>query len=57
MIDLLGDSDTEVRAAARDALVRLSRGQDFGPSPDAPTSEREQAQQKWRDWWARQATR
>jgi hypothetical protein len=57
VIDLLGDSDAEVRAAAREALVRLSRGQDFGPSPDAPTAEREQAQQKWRDWFARQATR
>ncbi len=49
VIDLLGDADAEVRAAARDALVRLSRGQDFGPSPDAPAAEREQARQKWRD--------
>jgi HEAT repeats len=57
LIDLLGDSDAEVRAAAREALVRLSRGQDFGPSPDASTTEREQARQKWRDWWARRATR
>lgn len=57
VIDLLGDGDAEVRAAARAALVRLSRGQDFGPSPDAPASQREQAQQKWRDWWARRATR
>jgi hypothetical protein len=57
VIDLLGDADAEVRAAAREALVRLSRGQDFGPSPDAAAAEREQAQQKWRDWWARQATR
>ncbi len=57
VIDLLGDADAEVRAAARDALVRLSRGQDFGPSPDAPAAEREQARQKWRDWFARQATR
>ena len=57
VIDLLGDGDAEVRAAAREALVRLSRGQDFGPSPDASTTEREQAQQKWRDWWARRASR
>jgi hypothetical protein len=57
VIDRLADDDAEVREAAHTALVRLSRGQDFGPAPDAATSEREQAQQKWRDWWARQGTR
>jgi hypothetical protein len=57
VIDLLGDDDAEVRAAAHAALVRLSRGQDFGPPAEAAASEREQARQKWRDWWARQGTR
>jgi hypothetical protein len=57
VIDRLADDDAEVREAAHTALVRLSRGQDFGPSPEAATPEREQAQQKWRGWWARQGTR
>ncbi|HZY86311.1 MAG TPA: hypothetical protein VFE78_15870 [Gemmataceae bacterium] len=57
VIDLLADGEEEVREAAHAALVRLSRGQDFGPSPVGAASERGQAQQKWRDWWSRQGAR
>ncbi len=57
LIDLLSDDEAEVRQAAHQALVRLSRGKDFGPKPDAKESARTQAIQKWRDWWAKQASR
>jgi len=43
-----------VREAARQALVRLSRGTDFGPAPNAKPADRDKAIQKWRDWWAMQ---
>jgi hypothetical protein len=33
--------------------VLLSRGQDFGPAPDADKEARAAAQQKWRSWWDR----
>jgi hypothetical protein len=39
LIGLLGDAVPEVRQAARSALVRLSRGSDFGTARDA-----------WRSW-------
>lgn len=35
LIRLLDDPDEQVRAAARDALVRLNGGADLGPSPAA----------------------
>jgi hypothetical protein len=54
LIDLLNDRDPDVRQAAHDALVRLSVGQDFGPSKDA---EREAAVRLWRAWWDRQGGR
>jgi hypothetical protein len=57
LIDLLSDDAAEVRQAAHQALVRLSRGKDFGPKPDAKESARTEAIQKWRDWWAKQASR
>jgi hypothetical protein len=57
VIDLLVDDQADVRTAARQALVGLSRGEDFGPSADAGKDEREQARQKWRAWWERQTRR
>ncbi|HXG09922.1 MAG TPA: hypothetical protein VNK04_09050 [Gemmataceae bacterium] len=57
LIELLADSEESVRAAAHQALVRLSRGVDFGPRPNAGTAEQEAAIKKWREWWARQAGR
>jgi hypothetical protein len=53
VIDLLADESAAVRAAARQALVLLSRGQDFGPAADADQEARASAQQKWRGWWDR----
>jgi hypothetical protein len=57
VIDLLADDQADVRAAAHQALVRLSRGQDFGPSAAAGRDERAQARQQWRAWWERQSRR
>ena len=54
LIDSLADPDPIVSLAARMVLVRLSRGTDFGPFPDAKPKEREAAIKQWRDWWAQQ---
>jgi hypothetical protein len=57
LIALLSDDKAEVRAEAHRALVKLSRGEDFGPSAGAGKAQREQAQRKWRAWWERQEKR
>jgi len=54
LIDLLTDENARVRDAAHIALVRLSRGTDFGPKANASETEREAAIKKWREWWAKQ---
>jgi len=57
LIDLLGDDKDEVRVGAHAALVRLSRGQDYGPSADAEKEKIATAQEKWRNWWNRRKGR
>ncbi len=57
LIDLLGDEMNEVRAAAHDALVKISRGQDFGPANDADKEKIAEAQAKWRSWWTQRKGR
>jgi hypothetical protein len=52
VIDLLTDAQADVRETAHQSLARQSR-EDFGPNPDATTQEREQAQQRWREWWGK----
>jgi hypothetical protein len=54
LINLLGDTESTVREAAHRALVRLSKGSDFGPKAGADEAERKEAQKKWRDWLAQQ---
>jgi hypothetical protein len=54
LIARLQDDDLDVRQAARAALVKLAKGTDFGPRPDAPRSERDAALEQWRTWWAKQ---
>jgi hypothetical protein len=54
IIPLLTDGDAAVRQAARQTLVQLSKGQDFGPQPDASFGEIAEAQQMWRVWWEKQ---
>lgn len=53
LIDLLGDEKEAIRTAAHEALVKLSRGQDFGPASNASKEKTAEAQTKWRSWWER----
>jgi hypothetical protein len=53
LIALVGDSEPAVHQAARAALVRLSGGRDFGPEPDASFGDRDNAQQRWQEWWSK----
>jgi hypothetical protein len=57
VIDLLTDDVAAVRAAARQALVLLSRGEDFGPESGADKAAWAEAQKKWRGWWDRRSGR
>jgi hypothetical protein len=55
LIDLLSDPQPCVREAARHGLVRLSRGNDFGPIDlSGKASQIEQAQAQWQRWLALQ---
>jgi len=54
LIELLGDQLGEVRQAARQALVKLSKGLDYGPEATAGETERAEAVRLWRAWWDRQ---
>jgi hypothetical protein len=53
-IELLDDAVADVREEARKALMRLSKGQDFGPDKEAKPEEQSQAKDKWREWLAKQ---
>lgn len=57
LIGLLGDDSPEVRTAAHQSLVKLSKGTDYGPRQDASEEERSEAVKKWQAWWAKQGTR
>lgn len=57
VIDLLRDDNADVRQAARESLVKLAKGSDFGPEADANPTQRDQATRKWRDWWMKQPDR
>ncbi|MCI0465293.1 MAG: hypothetical protein L0Z62_50875 [Gemmataceae bacterium] len=54
LIERLTDSQVQVREAARQALVKLSRGNDFGPTAKATAAQVAQAQQAWRHWLSMQ---
>jgi hypothetical protein len=56
LITLLTDPYPAVRDAARQALVRLSRGNDFGPLPNALPVQVTQAQEQWQTWLDLQTT-
>jgi hypothetical protein len=57
LIELLSDDKEEIRVAAHEALVKLSRGQDFGPPTGADKEAIDAAQAKWRNWWTRRNSR
>jgi hypothetical protein len=51
LIDLLSDPAPLVRDAAHQALVRLSRGNDFGPPREASPTQVAQAVRAWCQWY------
>jgi hypothetical protein len=57
LIERIEDEEDSVRQAARAALVRLSRGQDFGPAPAADPVARAAAVRQWQAWWDQQGRR
>src|SRR5262249_18560013 len=53
LIAALTDPDESVVSIARDGLKLLSRkAQGYGPPTPSTPAEREQAAQRWRDWYA-----
>jgi hypothetical protein len=50
LIERLLDETNVVRQAAHEALVKVSKGSDFGPKPDASESDRHEAVLRWRSW-------
>jgi len=57
LINMLEDSDSQVRQSVRKALVQLAGGRDFGPASAASASERAAAVSRWREWWSMRKTR
>jgi hypothetical protein len=54
LIERLNDRSYAVRQATRKALIRISRGNDFGPGPKATKAENVKAISKWKTWWSLQ---
>ena len=50
LLEGLGHKDPQVRRTSVDDL-RKATGEFFGYHPDLPRREREQARQRWMDWW------
>ncbi len=50
LIRLLNDSDRDVADAAHQSLVKISGGDDYGPSSSAQTDV-DAASKKWQAWW------
>jgi hypothetical protein len=57
LINMLEDSDGDVRKSVRKALVQLAGGRDFGPDSAATPGERAAAVSRWREWWSMRKTR
>jgi hypothetical protein len=54
LLELLDDNDADVQQAARQALVQLAGGIDYGPPAVASATARSEAARQWTAWWARQ---
>jgi len=54
LIDRLDDMQSDVSEEAHAALVKLSKGQNFGPQPGADSMERQEAIARWKAWLAKQ---
>jgi hypothetical protein len=57
LINMLEDSDSQVRQSVGKALVQLAGGRDFGPDTAASAGERAAAVSRWREWWSMRKTR
>jgi hypothetical protein len=57
LISLLRDNSPVVRKAAHQALVKLSKGTDYGPKENASEGDREEVIKKWQAWLAKQKER
>jgi hypothetical protein len=57
LINMLEDSDSQVRQSVRKGLVQLAGGRDFGPDTAASAGERAAAVSRWREWWSMRKTR
>ena len=55
LIERVTDESAAVRAEARSALKKLSKGEDFGPEADATPDQRREARRKWQGWWDRRS--
>lgn len=53
LIELLDDKQVDVQQAARQALVKLAKGTDYGPDKNASDNERAAAVKQWQAWWAK----
>ncbi len=57
LIERLDDRQSDVSEEAHKALLKLSKGQDFGPQPGADSMERQEAIARWKAWLAKQKKR
>jgi HEAT repeat protein len=55
LIGRLEDAEPLIRDAAHRSLVRLSRGNDFGPRPGGTLLDHKKALRQWLTWWAYEA--
>src|SRR5262249_50320758 len=56
LIALLNDRQPRVAGAAHKALKVVTR-EDFGPTADATTAERDKAIAAWKAWWQKQSAK
>ncbi len=54
LIERLVDPDSRVTQLARQCLIRLARGTDFGPPPVADAADLLRSQARWKKWWQQQ---
>jgi hypothetical protein len=56
VIDRVTDERADVREQAHQALVKFSKGEDFGPTTRSSKLEQTEARKKWRAWWEKNYT-
>lgn len=53
LIERLDDDNVYVQQVARAALVKISKGQDFGPLPGCKCEQVQGSVKDWQDWFAK----